>query len=146
MSDLQCPVRLFLVAAEGHRFDVLVGALRQERLARVYSGADASARHTASRVADELAVPAVVLTGLPEAGEIADDSPTLLLLLGGLADEHRGEAILMVGADPVLAAVASRVTRNGSPRPTTGAPLPPDAVVAVEGDADGWRLTRPWPS
>lgn len=154
MSDLQCPVRVLLVAREGHRFGPLGDTLRPQRLARIYGGPEASARHTAARLSDDLGVPAVVLAGL--AGppgpadqvtadrESTDAQPALRRLMDGLADEHRGEAVLIVGDERVLAALAPR--RAGIGAPAAGAdPLPPDVVIAVEGDADGWRLVRPWP-
>jgi hypothetical protein len=56
--------------------------------------------------------------------------------LEDIADRHRGEAVLVVG-EPDVVSAALRGWVAGWRADATWAP---DALVALEADADGWRL------
>ena len=117
MSDLQCPARLFLTRprdAEGVRR--LAAALAPERIAAIVADDRPAAGRTAERLATALGVSWTVRAGLRDLDGPAGGVPAL----DEIADVHRGEAVVVVGA------------------------LPGDEVVALEGDADGWS-ERVWP-
>lgn len=50
-----------------------------------------------------------------------------------LADQYRGEAVQVLLGDDLAADVVRRLTGARDPQPS--------AVVVLEGDADGWRLS-----
>ncbi|HEX2704459.1 MAG TPA: histidine phosphatase family protein, partial [Candidatus Lustribacter sp.] len=65
--------------------------------------------------------------------------------LDEVADRHRGEAVLVVSHGGAMSLALPRLV-SGAASPTLAVPAVANrAVVALEGDADGWRLTRPWP-
>lgn len=65
--------------------------------------------------------------------------------LDELADRHRGEAVLVVSHGGVMALALPRLAADGVALRTATPLLPNVAVVAMERDADGWRLVGPWP-
>ena len=115
MSALQCPARLFVARSGGAQ--ALAAALRGERIARVWCGPLPPSVATAETVAAVLGVGVEVREGLRRLR--LDGGPPAVL--EEVADEHRGEAVLVVGDEHTL----------------------PDAgYVELEVDADGWRLVR----
>jgi probable phosphoglycerate mutase len=115
MSALQCPARVF-VARPGDA-EALAAALRAQRIARVWCGPLPPSVQTAETVAAVLGVDVVVREDLREL-RVAGRPPAVL---EEIADQYRGEAVLVVGDDLTL----------------------PDAGhVELEVDADGWRLVR----
>ena len=97
MSDLQCPVRLFLLsgpsAADAER-------LRHERVAMVYDGPPrASGGSTA--LAEALGVPLGVLSTPVALDDVRSGGGDAMAVLREVADVHRGEAVVVVvaGAD-----------------------------------------------
>jgi hypothetical protein len=132
VSDLQCPAR-FLVLGPADpaattsvtpleaRLEALLGRLRGENVAAVYVGSEAPAGATGAVLAAALGVSATPVDGLKGGDPMADPVRTAL---DDLADRHRGETALVTAVDGSLA---------------------PADVLSVEIDADGWRVTRPWP-
>jgi hypothetical protein len=88
MSDLHCPMTVLLVGPEWQAR--AVSRLGTRRVAAVYAGAAPASVSTARRIADVLGVgtpPLVAATLTPET-------------LRALGDQHRGETVLVVSADP----------------------------------------------
>ncbi len=117
MTALQCPARVFVARPGGA--PGLAAALRAERIARVWCGPLPAAVATAEAAAALLGVGVVVrggLRGLRVEGRLP-------AVLEEIADEHPGEAVLVVGDVCTL--------------PGTGA-----GCLELEVDADGWRVVR----
>ena len=153
MSSLQCPARILvarhgeadhetgLVSNDGGSLSALgrrqareLGeSLRGERVARVWTSPLAPAVQTAELAASVLGTDVVVREG------IADSVGRVQATLQAIADEHRGETVLVVShAGAILASLPPLV---GLPRANAvGASLRTCGVVALEVDADGWRL------
>ncbi len=133
VSDVFCPARIMVRAVlEGELDEAanLAALLRPERVARVFTSDDVRALQLGAMVAAALGVSAQVLDGL-------DSDPRTVL--EDIADRHRGETVLVV-SDAVLPWVpgldATRsVDEHGGPAPS------PSALVSIEIDADGWRVT-----
>jgi probable phosphoglycerate mutase len=121
MSSLQCPARV-LVAQHGEASYAgdLAERLRGERIARVWTSSLVSAVATAEIAAARLGVGVELRERVDE--EVLDE----------IADEHPGEAVLVVGDGEALLATVSRLVGV--------APAPGPGVVELEKDADGWRL------
>ena len=77
-----------------------------------------------------------------EGGERIDDVVSRVQsVLEEVADEHRGEAALVVGHGGSLLATLPQLA--GLPRSRGwGVTLPNCGVIGLEADADGWRITR----
>ena len=77
-----------------------------------------------------------------EGGERIDDVVARVqAVLEEVADEHRGEAALVVGHGGSLLATLPQLA--GLPRSRgLGVTLPNCGVIGLETDADGWRITR----
>ncbi|MDZ5662509.1 histidine phosphatase family protein [Nocardioides sp. zg-1308] len=60
-----------------------------------------------------------------------------------IADEHRGEAVLVVSHGGVMRLALPALARNLTPGHARGLPLDSCDVVALDADADGW-LVRSW--
>jgi len=77
-----------------------------------------------------------------EGGERIDDVVARVqAVLEEVADEHRGEAALVVGHGGSLLATLPQLA--GLPRSRgLGVTLPNCGVIGLEADADGWRITR----
>ena len=65
--------------------------------------------------------------------------------LGEVADQHRGEAVVVISHGGVMSVALPHLVSNPGPFRSAPPPLPNCAVVSLEGDADGWRLVAPWP-
>lgn len=90
MSDLQCPAHLVLLAAPG-RADA--ESLRHERVAAVYDGPPGSG---AAALAGALGLPVQVMARSLVIAEVLARAPESMTALGGLADLHRGETVVVV--------------------------------------------------
>ena len=64
-------------------------------------------------------------------------------VLDEIADQHRGEAVLVISHGGVMCLALSALARNLTPSHSRDVPLPNCGVVAVEADADGW-VARSW--
>jgi probable phosphoglycerate mutase len=64
-------------------------------------------------------------------------------VLDEIADQHRGEAVLVISHGGVMCTALSALARNLALSHSRGLPLPNCGVVAVEADADGW-IARSW--
>jgi probable phosphoglycerate mutase len=62
-----------------------------------------------------------------------------------LADQHRGETVLVVSHGGVMTLAIPNTAENTRPELALDALIPNCAVAEVEVDADGWRLVGPWP-
>ena len=62
--------------------------------------------------------------------------------LGAIADEHRGETVLVVGHESALCSALPVVLGLRPPYGDGLRHLPNGATVEIENDADGWRLLR----
>ncbi len=136
MSDLQCAATLLLVPpGEVEPSRALGRMLRDARLAAIYTSPRGSAVRTAEVVGAETGLPVSVLAGLASATGLRAE-------LGAIADQHRGETVLVVSQSGVIrTAVPPMVGLEdevAASRPLAGC-----AVVEVASDADGWVL-RSW--
>lgn len=118
MSDLQCAATVVVVHDDGD-----LAALRTERPAAVHAAPGAES--CAGRLARSLAVPCRALS----VGAPADLESALV----GLADEYRGECVVVAVTDATFTALSARVLRATE-----------TSAVVVEIDADGQRWDR-WP-
>ena len=163
MSDLQCPARVYLARHAEAAYDAPGGGgpadgplsprgegqaralgeeLRGARIARVYASTMPRATRTGSLAAAALGVEVEELEALVEIGAVPDESAAdvvsrMIAALEEIADQHRGEAVLVVGH---LAAIGLTLPHllNGSETPAPG--LDAGDWIALEGDADGWVL------
>jgi broad specificity phosphatase PhoE len=160
MSDLQCPARVYLVrhadaAPTGSSYDdggaltdegraqarALAESLRGARIARVHTSTMRRARETGEVVAATLGVGLEAHDGLREVGVESEDAVVARVTaeLEDIADQHRGEAVLVVGHQAALGLTLGRLVPRGTGVPDWGRGGTP---VALEGDADGW-VVRP---
>ncbi len=65
--------------------------------------------------------------------------------LDEIADLHRGETVVVVTHGGVMGLCLPRLVVNPGRLREEPIPLANCALVALEQDADGWRLIRPWP-
>lgn len=65
--------------------------------------------------------------------------------LGSLADQHRGETVVVISHGGVMSLAIPHRSTNATSALSRDRLLPNGAVVTVEIDADGWRLVGPWP-
>lgn len=156
MSDLQCAATLLITRPGDAALGLtprgrkearrLAESLRSARLATVYCSDAARAVQTAEIVAAALGLSVDVREALRprSAGESAEDVLRRATSeLEGIADQHRGETVLVVShADVIGLAVphlalnpASGAARDREPAPAT--------VTEVAADADGW-VVRGW--
>jgi probable phosphoglycerate mutase len=80
------------------------------------------------------------IPGAESGAEVIDRVSTVL---SEIADAHRGESVLVVSHGGAISFALPALARNLDPNHGHGRPLPNCAVVAVEGDADGW-VARSW--
>jgi probable phosphoglycerate mutase len=64
-------------------------------------------------------------------------------VLGEVADEHRGESVLVISHGGVMCMALSALAHNLALSHSRDLPMPHCGVVALEGDADGW-VARSW--
>ncbi len=64
-------------------------------------------------------------------------------VLEEIADEHRGESVLVISHGGVMSMALSALARNLSLSHSRDLPMPNCGVVALEGDDDGW-VARSW--
>lgn len=165
MSSLQCPSRVFvarhgeaeyeseilsdaggsLTARGRQQARVLAEQLRSQRVARIWSSDMSRAVQTAEIAAAVLGVGVVIREGLREFGvggeRVVDVVDRVTSVLEEAADEHRGEAILVVShGGAILAGVPHLVgLPAGFARDRT---LANCGVIELETDADGWRAVN----
>ena len=159
MSDLQCPARVYVVrhadaeptgtsyddggalTAEGRAQALaLAEALRGARIARVHASSMARARETGEVAAAALGVGLETHEGLREAGVESEETVVarVTAALEGIADQHRGEAVLVVGHQAALGLALARLLPRGAGVPALG--RTDGGPIALEGDADGWAV------
>lgn len=109
MSDLQCAATVLLVPVDRAR--TLGGQLKRARIAHVWASTTPPVGRAAERLASDLGV------GVSERTDL-DDPEQLDLALAEIADEHRGETVVVLVPDG-------------------------DAVMEIAIDGDGW-VRRPW--
>jgi probable phosphoglycerate mutase len=148
--------------------------LAGERVARVVTSALSRAVQTAELAAAELGVEVVVREGLHEflvgdhAGALAESFPfdpvferwtsgdlgaripggesgtevaqRVIAVLEDLADTFRGETVLVVSHGGAIFTALQVL----APDPDRPIDLPNCAAYVLEGDSDGWRVTRGW--
>jgi len=132
VSDLQCAATfVFAVPGDDAQARALADDLRFRRVAQVYAGDGAAPESTAQVVAD-------VLGARVRRGATLDGAAAL----EGIADEHRGETVL-VTADATLLAELLPELVPGLP-PSYGTALAAGDVVEMRVDADGWVVDA-WP-
>jgi hypothetical protein len=132
VSDLQCAATFVFVAPGDDAHDrALAADLRFRRVAMVYAGDGPGPERTARVVADVL--------GTHVRRELALDSAPAL---EGVADEHRGETVLVTAEAPLLATLLPSLV-PGLPS-SYGSRLSAGDVVEMRVDADGWVVDA-WP-
>ena len=167
MSSLHCPARVYLARHGDATYETgvsdgdgqltphgraqargLAELLRGERIARVWTSPLARAVQTAEIVAGRLDVDVVVRQGLREyAASVYTGDPEgfedvearMRGVLQEAADQHRGEAVLVVShAGAILASVPPLV---GQP-PVPGVRLGSCGVIELEADGEEWQTIR----
>ncbi len=127
-----------------------------ERAAAVYTSTLGRARETGALVGAALGVPVRAIAGVQElsvdlsAGCPGAETGEQVVsrfadALEGLADQHRGETVVVISHGGVMSLVIPHRSTNATSALTRDRLLPNGAVVTVEIDADGWRLAGPWP-
>jgi 2,3-bisphosphoglycerate-dependent phosphoglycerate mutase len=161
LTDLQCPAGfVFTVPATPERARTLAESLRERRVAIVYAGDLPSLTHTAGVLAEELGVPTRDDTGLRESApptevyaatgavpDVATDADTdtetamkVRAALSQIADQHRGETVVVVATPRVLALTLPRLVGNPALPWAKGRPLVAGGSVEMRLDDDGWAL------
>ena len=171
MSSLHCPARVYLARHGEATYETgavsdgdgqltpdgraqarrLGETLRGERIARVWTSPLARAVQTAEIAAAVLGVDVVVRQGLREYGASAyvggaaegfeDVEARMRAVLQEAADEHRGEAVLVVShAGAILAAVPPLVGLPPGWGP--GIRLGNCGVVELQADGEEWQIIR----
>jgi 2,3-bisphosphoglycerate-dependent phosphoglycerate mutase len=161
LTDLQCPAGfVFTVPAMPERARALAESLRDRRIAVVYAGDLPSLTRTAGALAEELGVPARDDNGLHESapptevyaatGTVSDvvtaadtDTDTAMKVgaaLSEIADQHRGETVVVVATPRVLALTLPRLAGNPALPWAKGRPLVAGGTVEMRLDDDGWVL------
>jgi broad specificity phosphatase PhoE len=137
LSDLQCPATLlFAVPGDVEQARSLAASLRDRRVAVVYTDDLPASGGAVREVSVALGAPVRSEPDLREGFVTPGD------VLEALADEHRGETVLVFAAAQVLtSAVRSLLPRAGRSF-AAGPPLGPGEVVELRGDADGWVLAE----
>lgn len=133
MSDLQCAAMIALVAER--RTPDVVGLLLERRVTLVYASETTTA---AGRLAEALGTGMRDLPAVPAVEGAAAQRPDrpVTELLEELADEHRGECVVLVVADDAL-----RRWLAALPAAVDGPWREGDDAVTVELDSDGWRVS-----
>jgi broad specificity phosphatase PhoE len=132
VSDLQCAATLlFAVPGDVEQARVLAADLRDRRVAVVYTD-DLPASGGAVREVS-------VALGAPVRSEpdLREGFVTPGAVLEQLADQHRGETVLVFAAAAVLTSAVQALSPRAG-RPYARQPLAPGQVVELRGDADGW--------
>jgi hypothetical protein len=134
VGDLHCPATLLLTDLGKQEVAGVAASLRGARVAAVYSSGLAAG--PAGTVAAELGLRARTVVELDASGEGFGGA------LQTIADEHRGETVLVVTDAGRVSREVPRLTLNvpadfGAERPTEG------VLVEIACDADGWVL-RSW--
>lgn len=166
MSSLQCPARVVLALHGDAEYEAgpvcdqggsltrggreqarrLAARLRGARITRVWTSPMSRAVQTAEIAAAALGVDVVVREGLREVGAgstagSSDEVARVTGVLGEVADQHPGEGVLVVShAGAVLAALPA-LTGLAAER-FRSLPLPTCGTVALEADAEGWRVVE----
>lgn len=130
MSDLQCPARVIVAAHDSDPGAVLAVA-SGERVVAVYAPPDANVSAGAGASVPQQVAAALGVPLLLDEALVASADPRVAV--ASLADEHRGEAIVVLGPAP-------SATR-GTTSPSTVAPAASGvALLAIGGD--GWVRLR----
>lgn len=98
--------------------------------ARIYLVETVAARDVGERLTHER---------LAAVYEVAEPVDAVRASLQDIADRHRGEAVLVVGEAGVVSDALRGLVAGWRARALST----PDAVLALEADADGWRLVVP---
>ena len=87
--------------------------------------------------------PATSTPGSPARRAATRSSGATRAVLDEVADEHRGESVLVVSHGGVMCMALSALARNLALGHSRDLPMPHGGVVALEADADGW-VARSW--
>jgi broad specificity phosphatase PhoE len=154
VSDLQCAATLLLArhaeteheSPAGREHALALGrSLVDRRLAVIYCSALARAVQTAEIVAEVTGAGVVVREDLREVGgeSGAEIRARVERELSSIADQHRGETVLVVMHTGTLQTGVPPLVGLGDEFAASH-PVPHCAVVEVAVDGDGWVL-RSWP-
>lgn len=80
------------------------------------------------------------IPGAESGGEVVE---RYTAVLDEIADQHRGESVLVISHGGVMSMALSALARNLVFSHSRDLPMPNCGVVAVEADADGW-VARSW--
>lgn len=83
--------------------------------------------------------------GLPGAGSGHDVVSACRDALDAVADQHRGETVVVVSHGGVMSLVLPRLAFDAPDDVARGRPVPNAGVVELLADSDGWSL-RSWPA
>jgi broad specificity phosphatase PhoE len=151
VSDLQCPATFVLVAVDERvlgqeRLHELASCLRGRRVAAVYAAPMPFAAEPAEFLSGKLRLAvrehAALAVAAPEAasGVATTDLGSLRTALAEIADEHRGETVLVVAPVPALSRALPGMGRNLSASYARARPLVHGCTVEMRVDGDGWVL------
>jgi hypothetical protein len=96
MSDLHCAATLLFLSSDD---EAAVAKLSAERVAMVYDGQHAEASKRAADLAAALHVRVVSLAEPVTTDGVRNQEPDTMRVLGELADQHRGETVVVVLTD-----------------------------------------------
>ena len=98
MSDLQCACRLLVAGTTAAETDALCERMSGERLAAIYAAAEGSVAQTLSR---RTGAPVLPLTLPVDLHSLRKNCPEALAQLREIADQHRGETVLVLPPEDV---------------------------------------------
>ncbi|GAA2096400.1 hypothetical protein GCM10009841_08160 [Microlunatus panaciterrae] len=158
MSDLQCPAKIIfgcpgevLGPGGGERglsergrvqSRQLAESLRPTSVAGLWAGPDSPAAETASIVSEVLQLPVHADDRLRERDDHRDvpygDPVPVAALVEEIADQYRGETVVLITHRGVITRALTGRCRNISPDLVQRHPLADGATVMIEVDSSGW--------
>jgi broad specificity phosphatase PhoE len=139
VSDLQCPATmLFAVPGDLEQSRVLAESLRDRQVAVVYTDDLPASGDAVREVSAALGAP------VRSEPDLREGFVTPAVVMEQLADQHRGETVLVFAAAQVLISAVRSLSPGASRSYAAGQPLGPGQVVELRGDADGWVVDS-WP-
>jgi hypothetical protein len=148
VSDLQCPATLVFVfpaggSDAGNEAGELVASLRRRRCAAVYVAESAAAGDAGEALADGLGLAVrsdVRLHERHDEEQDADVVARVCQVLGEVADEHRGETVVLVAPAALLQRALPTLAVNVAPLYGERHPLAAGEAAEMRVDGDGWVL------
>jgi broad specificity phosphatase PhoE len=145
MSDLQCPATFVFVVPDGKdELRALAASLRDRRCAAVYAGESPKLERAGWELAEPLGLTVTPESRLHDQVPDEQDADAVARVCGVLrevADEHRGETVVVVATAHLLQRALPTLAANVPALYGERQPLAAAGTAELRVDADGWVLT-----